>query len=154
MFHSQNGEDAWIVKHLELPNKGIFVDIGAASARFRNNTYHFEMNGWKGICIDADPHWFSECSGSCSESGETKCESLPKYRKKYLHAFISNGKDEITFSSRERHVLSRVVDFEERELANQRYSIICKMKPKTLESVLKLHRYKHIDLIYLNYPNL
>ena len=58
-FHSQHGEDKWIANNIKnLPDKGFFIDIGAASAIFRNNTYHFEKNGWDGVCIDADPHWF------------------------------------------------------------------------------------------------
>ena len=58
-FHSQYEEDKWIVNNIKnLPDEGFFIDIGAASAIFRNNTYHFERNAWEGICIDADPHWF------------------------------------------------------------------------------------------------
>ncbi|MBD0264348.1 MAG: FkbM family methyltransferase [Tolypothrix sp. Co-bin9] len=53
-FHSQFGEDRYIFEKIELPQKGVFVDIGAGHPIFYSNTYFFEKNGWKGVCIDAD----------------------------------------------------------------------------------------------------
>lgn len=53
-FHSQFGEDRYIVEHIKLPEKGVFVDIGSGHPIYLSNTYFFEKNGWKGVCIDAD----------------------------------------------------------------------------------------------------
>ncbi|MGI8501347.1 MAG: FkbM family methyltransferase [Hassallia sp.] len=53
-FHSQFGEDRYIFENIELPQKGVFVDIGAGHPIYYSNTYFFEKNGWQGICIDAD----------------------------------------------------------------------------------------------------
>jgi len=53
-FHSQFGEDRYIFEKIELPQKGVFVDIGAGHPIFYSNTYFFEKNGWEGVCIDAD----------------------------------------------------------------------------------------------------
>ncbi|MBW4450315.1 MAG: FkbM family methyltransferase [Spirirestis rafaelensis WJT71-NPBG6] len=53
-FHSQFGEDRYIFEKIELPQKGVFVDIGAGHPISYSNTYFFEKNGWKGVCIDAD----------------------------------------------------------------------------------------------------
>jgi len=38
-----------------LPEKGVFVDIGAGHPMYLSNTYFFEKNGWTGLCVDADP---------------------------------------------------------------------------------------------------
>jgi FkbM family methyltransferase len=53
-FHSQFGEDRYIWKNIELPRKGVFVDIGAGHPISYSNTYFWEKNDWEGICIDAD----------------------------------------------------------------------------------------------------
>jgi FkbM family methyltransferase len=54
-FHGQFGEDRWIFEHLALPDRGVFVDVGAGHPVALSNTYFFERNGWTGLCIDADP---------------------------------------------------------------------------------------------------
>jgi FkbM family methyltransferase len=53
-FHSQFGEDRYILENIELPRKGVFVDIGAGHPISYSNTYFWEKNDWEGICIDAD----------------------------------------------------------------------------------------------------
>ena len=53
-FHSQFGEDRYIYKNIDLPEKGVFVDVGAGHPIYLSNTYFFEKNGWTGVCIDAD----------------------------------------------------------------------------------------------------
>lgn len=54
-FYSQHQEDRWLVEHLELPEKGVFVEVGAYDGIELSNTYHFEQKGWTGLCIEADP---------------------------------------------------------------------------------------------------
>jgi FkbM family methyltransferase len=54
-FHSQFGEDRYIYEHINLPEQGTFVDVGAGHPISLSNTYFFEKNGWMGVCIDADP---------------------------------------------------------------------------------------------------
>lgn len=54
-YYSQHGEDRWIVEHLELPERGTFVEVGAYDGIELSNTYHFEQKGWTGLCIEADP---------------------------------------------------------------------------------------------------
>jgi FkbM family methyltransferase len=57
-YTSQHGEDKWIVENLKLPEKGVFVEVGAYTGIAMSNTYHFEQKGWTGLCIEADPrHW-------------------------------------------------------------------------------------------------
>jgi FkbM family methyltransferase len=54
-FHSQNGEDRFLVEGGYLPERGTFVDVGAGQPVALSNTYHLERNGWTGLCVDADP---------------------------------------------------------------------------------------------------
>ena len=55
LYYAQFREDRWVVKHLHLPARGVFVDVGASNGIKGNNTYYFENKGWHGLCIDADP---------------------------------------------------------------------------------------------------
>lgn len=54
-YYSQHGEDRWLVKNLKLPEKGVFVEVGAFDGVNLSNTKHFEEKGWTGLCIEADP---------------------------------------------------------------------------------------------------
>ena len=54
-LYSQYGEDSFIRQNLPLPDKGIFVDVGASDGKTISNTLHFEESGWTGLCIEADP---------------------------------------------------------------------------------------------------
>ena len=56
-FYSSKGEDKWITENLYLPDKGFYVDIGAAHPTRMNNTAFLRDRGWSGIQIDADPFW-------------------------------------------------------------------------------------------------
>jgi FkbM family methyltransferase len=57
MFYSQHGEDKWLVENVELPDKGIFVEVGAYDGIEASNTYHFEKHcGWSGLCIEGNPN--------------------------------------------------------------------------------------------------
>lgn len=54
-YHSQWGEDRWLVENLDPPLQGVFVDVGAGDGAHGSNTLYFESLGWRGVCIDADP---------------------------------------------------------------------------------------------------
>lgn len=57
MFHSQEGEDRFIVENQLTPAVGVFVDVGAADPIYLSNTYHFENKGWTGLCVEAHPEF-------------------------------------------------------------------------------------------------
>ena len=59
-MYSQFGEDRWILKNLELPDKGTFVDVGAGDGISLSNTFAFEHRGWRGLCVEPDPRSFSK----------------------------------------------------------------------------------------------
>jgi FkbM family methyltransferase len=54
-FYSQHGEDKWIAENLLLPEKGVFVDVGAYDGLNASNSLYFEQKGWTGICVEPDP---------------------------------------------------------------------------------------------------
>jgi FkbM family methyltransferase len=57
MFHSQFGEDKWIVENVPLPERGVFVEVGAADGVTDSNTLYFEEElGWTGLLIEPDPN--------------------------------------------------------------------------------------------------
>ena len=53
-FEDSRLRDLWPA----CPDTGLFVDVGAADGIIASNTYHFEKNGWKGVCIDGNPDTF------------------------------------------------------------------------------------------------
>lgn len=54
-FHAQWGEDRWLATNFDIPQLGVFVDIGAGDGVHGSNTLYFENLGWRGLCVDADP---------------------------------------------------------------------------------------------------
>lgn len=132
-FHSQFGEDRYIYQNLDLPKKGVFVDVGAGHPIYLSNTYFFERNGWTGICIDADP---------------TQYELLKKERATVEWAAISPQEGEIEFSQSYLPAHSST-------LASKDYKGLLKIPVKgtikvpsyRLESILEKYQIEEIDLI-------
>ena len=58
-YYSQNGEDCLLWEFFGPVNKGYFIDIGAFDGIHLSNSYSFEQFGWKGICVEAHPEYFS-----------------------------------------------------------------------------------------------
>ncbi len=58
-YYSQNGEDCLLREFFDPTKKGYFVDIGAFDGIHLSNSYAFEQLGWKGICVEAHPEYFS-----------------------------------------------------------------------------------------------
>ncbi len=54
-FH---GEEEALLRYLPspLPPHGIVVDVGAYHPTWLSNSYYFERNGWRTICIEANPY--------------------------------------------------------------------------------------------------
>jgi len=62
MFHSQDGQDEFLEKHVFKGfRNGVFVDVGAHDGVTINNTLFFEKEReWKGICIEPIKTVFSQ----------------------------------------------------------------------------------------------
>ena len=82
-YHGDDLEDRFVHRFFDLPEKGVFVDVGAADGIKGSNTYFFEKLGWTGICIEADSR---------------NIPSLLKYRKRHRLAVVSNSdKNKVPF---------------------------------------------------------
>jgi len=61
IYYSEYGEDHWIDTHLQLPQRGIYLDVGASHPEHCNNTAFLRDRGWLGLAIDGvkeyAPHW-------------------------------------------------------------------------------------------------
>src|ERR1700678_922847 len=86
-YYSRNGEDylAWSLFDDQPP--AFFVDVGAFDGVHLSNTFSFERQGWKGICIEPHPAFVRMCArnrrkslclhAACvSESGIDRVEFL------------------------------------------------------------------------------
>ncbi len=132
-FHSQFGEDRYIYENLELPPQGVFVDVGAGHPSYLSNTYFFEKNGWKGVCIDADP---------------TQYELLKNERAKVEWAAISPEEGEIEFSQSYFPTYSSTVSQEEyNSILKVPFKGTIKVPAFRLETILEKYKIKKIDLL-------
>ena len=52
IFYGQFGTDKQINKYFPEIYKGICVDVGMGEPINGSNTYHFENNGWKCLCVE------------------------------------------------------------------------------------------------------
>jgi len=58
-FYGQHGEDYLLFTLFHRHADGFYVDIGAFDGVHISNTYAFERLGWRGICVEAHPRYFS-----------------------------------------------------------------------------------------------
>ena len=54
-FYAQWGEDSWLADNRQIPDGGVFVDVGAGDGVRGSNSLYFENLGWSGLAVDADP---------------------------------------------------------------------------------------------------
>ncbi len=55
LSYSQEGEDMILSRFFTGKSQGFYVDVGAHHPQRFSNTYHFYLQGWRGINIDAKP---------------------------------------------------------------------------------------------------
>jgi FkbM family methyltransferase len=84
LSYAQEGEDRVLARLIGSQEKGFYVDIGAHHPQRFSNTYHFYLNGWSGINIDAMP-------GSMDEFKKVR----PKDTN--LEVAISDKKESLTY---------------------------------------------------------
>ncbi|MEM1168858.1 MAG: FkbM family methyltransferase [Cyanobacteria bacterium P01_H01_bin.35] len=132
-FHSQFGEDRYIYENIDLPKKGVFVDVGAGHPSYLSNTYFFEKNGWTGLCIDAE---------------QTQYELLKKERSNVEWAAISDREGEIEFSQSYFPTYSSAVGKEEyKGLLKIPFKGTIKVPSYRLETILEKYQIGQIDLL-------
>lgn len=72
-FHSQWGQDRFVVDALKGKRNGYYVDIGAFDGVTISNTLYLEQQlGWTGLNVEANPHTFK----SLVAARKTPCVNL------------------------------------------------------------------------------
>lgn len=87
-FHGELQEgknvDQVLREYFPYDYKGVFIDIGAFEPIRISNSYHFEMNGWRTICFEANPE---------------QIPLLKEHRKEvYNIALYDENKEEVEFT--------------------------------------------------------
>jgi hypothetical protein len=98
-FHGNDKEDQFLYENFNLmPDNGVMVDVGAGPDGIQgSNSYFFEKNGWKVICIDADPR---------------NVEQIQKNRKIGIGALVTNKKGTLKFHmSRKTPNISGIIKY-------------------------------------------
>jgi len=57
-YYSANGEDYLLWQFFDYKDRGVYLDIGAFDGIHFSNTYSFERQGWKGVCVEPSPVFF------------------------------------------------------------------------------------------------
>lgn len=58
VFFGQHGEDYLLWKFFRGKPQGFFVEVGALDGVRFSNTFTFERQGWKGICLEPHPDYY------------------------------------------------------------------------------------------------
>lgn len=128
-FHGQWEEDFIIRSRVPLPEFGFYVDVGSGHYQRLSNTYHFDKNGWQGICIEANPERLKEYPAHRSAILENVAIGPSGVLR------IGNNPD---FSTAANHL-------EENEICKEITVPCC-----SLESILVKHNVGHIDLLTID----
>ena len=143
-FYSQNGEDhviSSVFSHRKEP--GFFVDVGALDGKVFSNTYGFELEGWKGICIEAHPDYVPLLEKNRPNST-------------VIHAAISHeNQDTTTFYANKRGALSTLVgnlrkQFKEKYKRTNPAWVPIQVPMRTLTSVLDEVQPPAIDFVSID----
>lgn len=129
-YFGNDKEDMWVSIYGNLPDKGVFVDVGAGPNGIQgSNTYYFEQNGWEGLCIDADPrNW----------------EELKKNRKNVFCGAIVKESGDVTLNMGHSPDISGVLKTPDNAVST---TIV---PGRTLKEVLEEYKIDHIDLISID----
>ena len=61
MYHSEAGQDKFVLESLDYKRNGFYVEIGAYHSKDISNTYVLEKDyGWSGVSFEIVPDWVDE----------------------------------------------------------------------------------------------
>lgn len=80
-YYGQYGEDYILWNFFDYKENGFFIDVGAFDGIHLSNSYSFEQQGWKGICIEPVPFYFNLCKKNrpnsiCIDAACTSIDNL------------------------------------------------------------------------------
>lgn len=127
-YYGQDEIDKWLLKHCILPEKGVFVDVGAGPDGINmSNSKIFEDVGWKALCID----------------GDSRNTALKKNRKLVELTVVSSKPELIFYESKVSPDISGAIKYNEDVVER-------KVKAVTLESLLTKHKIGKIDILSID----
>ena len=130
-FYGNDKEDKVVFEEFSLlPDKGVFVDVGAGDGVKGSNTYFFEKNGWTGLCIDADPR---------------NVEKLQNKRKIGIGAMVSNKEGKQRFyMAKSTPDISGIIRTKDNDVFH------ADLDPIKLEQILTDYKIEEIDLLSID----
>ncbi|NGN44171.1 FkbM family methyltransferase [Mesorhizobium sp. CGMCC 1.15528] len=60
-YYGENAEDCLLWHLFEDRSTGFYVDVGAFDGVYLSNTFSFEQQGWRGICVEPHPEYSRIC---------------------------------------------------------------------------------------------
>jgi FkbM family methyltransferase len=131
-FHGNDKEDQFLYENFNLmPDNGVMVDVGAGPDGIQgSNSYFFEKNGWKVICVDADPR---------------NVVKLQENRKIGIGALVTNKKGSMKF-----YMNLKTADISGIIKTTDNADSSVKLKGTTLEKILVDHNISNIDILSID----
>ena len=148
-FYGQHGEDIYIRSLFPDYNyKGVCIEVGAYDGITLSNTYHFEQNGWKCLCIEPIEISFNKCKEIRKECVNC-CISDSDKEDKLFHIFTLSGNNMCAISSLEPD--ERLIESHKHMITDRSSSIV---KVRSLNSLLEELQYPlKIDFISIDTEN-
>jgi FkbM family methyltransferase len=141
-YYSQHGEDFLLSRYF-TGHEGFFVEIGCIDGKRFSNTYHFELKGWKGICVEAHQDYIALLRTNRPKSAIIHC------------AVGEADEDQAVFFANARGSLSSLDPTKEEKFARDYPGYFTGFKPqsvskRTLTTLFKEHHVGAIDLLSLD----
>ena len=136
--------DLVIQKYFEPGYTGVCIDIGAGIGTERNNTYYFENNYWKCLCIEPNPKLYAHMRMYRRLAMNIACSDYDKKEVPFYVYDINEGNQEAISSL---VVDQRLVD-SHKEMINQVEEI--KVEVKKLDTVLSRVNLEKIDFLSID----
>ena len=148
---SQNKQATYLLKYLNYKS-GFFIEAGANDGVSLSNTYLYEFYmDWKGLLVEPNKDRYLKCLKNRPNSiSENAALVSSDYQKEYIRGSFDGDTNSLT---------ARVIDLRQ-EVFNKNYfkeillhlkqRKIVKVKALTLDSLLKKHKIKKVDLLYLD----
>lgn len=149
-YYSQCEQDKFLNEEIFKGYKdGNFVDVGAHNGIFINNSYFFENNGWKGICIEPLPHIFNELVKNRPKAINLNC-AVCDIENEEMDFISLNGYTEM-LSGICKFTDKRHFERMNREIAQNggSYEII-KVKTRRLDNILSENNINHVHYLSID----
>ena len=147
-FFGQHNEDEYLSTFFNENYKGVCIEIGAYDGVFLSNTYHFELKGWKALCIEPIELSFNKCVKNRKECINC-CISDKDTEDKDFYMFELPGNNLCAISGLIPD--QRLIDSHSHMIKNK---TVCKVKVRSLTSLLDELQYPtDIDFISIDTEN-